>query len=314
MIHVRIVSPPDLTPALIDGFRRDKTILNVEVLSDPSTHPSGDRIRLDVPNGSANKVIGQLRNAGVVQSGSIVLETIDACLSDQVEEAERHLSRFQAFTPVWELVAERIKTDGLYPPSWFLLLVIAGIIGAAGILTNSQILIVGAMVVGPEYSAMISVANAALNRDGRIVRRGLNALGIGFAGAIVAALLLALLIRGVGHTPLSFERGIQPVANLINSPDLFSVIVAVVAGIVGVISLTESRASTLIGVFVSVTTIPAASDIGVSIVYGDWRAARGSFFQLLLNVTILIVVGVVMMAIQKKLWDRVSQTFDIPVD
>jgi uncharacterized hydrophobic protein (TIGR00271 family) len=314
MIHVRVVSPPDLTPALIDGFRHDDTILNVEVLSDPSTHPSGDRIHLDVPNGSANKVIRQLRDAGVVESGSVVLETIDACLSDQAEDAERHLSRFQAFTPVWELVAERIKTDGLYPPSWFMLLAIAGIIGAAGILTNSQILIVGAMVVGPEYSAMTSVANAALNRDGRTVRRGLNALGIGFGGAIVAALLLGLLIRGVGHTPALYERGIQPVANLINSPDLFSVIVAVVAGIVGVISLTESRAGTLIGVFVSVTTIPAASDIGLSIVYGDWKGARGSFFQLLLNVTILIVVGIVMMRVQRKLWDRISKTSEVSLD
>jgi uncharacterized hydrophobic protein (TIGR00271 family) len=311
MIHLRIVSPPDLTPALIDGLRRDDTVLNVEVLSDRSTHPSGDSIHLDVPNGSANKVIGQLRDAGIVQAGSVVLETIDACLSDRADEAERRLSRFQAFTPVWELVAARVKMDGLYPPSWFLLLVIAGIIGAVGILTNSQILIVGAMVVGPEYSAITSVANATLNRDGRTVRRGLSALGIGFGGAILAALVLAVCILALGHTPHSFERGLQPVSNLISSPDLFSVIVAVVAGIVGVISLTESRASTLIGVFVSVTTIPAASDIGVSIVYGSWRAARGSFFQLLLNVAILIVVGVIMLTVQRKLWDRVSPASDM---
>ena len=48
--------------------------------------------------------------------------------------------------------------EGTFPPSWYALLVIAGLIGAIGILTNSQILIVGAMVVGPEYGAIISLA------------------------------------------------------------------------------------------------------------------------------------------------------------
>jgi len=78
------------------------------------------------------------------------------------------------------------------------------------------------------------------------------------------------------------------------------------AGVVGIISLTESRAATLIGVFISVTTIPAAADIGLSLSYGSWQEARGSFFQLLLNVTILIVVGMIMLVVQKRTRDRVT--------
>ena len=72
---------------------------------------------------------------------------------------------------------------------------------------------------------------------------------------------------------------------------MFSVIVAVLAGVVGVVSLTESRANALIGVFISVTTIPAASDMGLSAAYGSWPEARGSTFQLLLNVVLLVAVG-----------------------
>jgi uncharacterized membrane protein len=98
------------------------------------------------------------------------------------------------------------------------------------------------------------------------------------------------------------------VSDLINSPNVFSVIVAVLAGIVGIISLTESRASTLIGVFVSVTTIPAAGDIGLSIGYGLWNEAWGSLVQLLLNVSILVVVGMLMLMVQKRLWNRVEAT------
>ena len=54
--------------------------------------------------------------------------------------------------------------EGTFPPSWFALLVIAGLIAVVGILTNSQILIVGAMVVGPEYGAILSLAFGVTRR------------------------------------------------------------------------------------------------------------------------------------------------------
>ena len=56
------------------------------------------------------------------------------------------------------MVQAVIRSGGAYAPSFYVLLAIAGLIGAVGLLTNSEILIVGAMVVGPEYNAIISVA------------------------------------------------------------------------------------------------------------------------------------------------------------
>jgi Flp pilus assembly pilin Flp len=42
--------------------------------------------------------------------------------------------------------------------------------------------------------------------------------------------------------------------------------------VVGVVSLTEARSATLIGVFISVTTIPAASDTGVTTIRSAFEA------------------------------------------
>jgi uncharacterized hydrophobic protein (TIGR00271 family) len=205
-------------------------------------------------------------------------------------------------------VEAKIREGGTYPPSFFILLIIAGLIGACGILTNSQILIVAAMVVGPEYGAIMATALGFNKRDRRAVRRGLTALVAGFALAVVATLLFGLVIRGLGHTPEAYERGVRPVSDLINTPNLFSAIVAVLAGIVGVVSLTESRANALIGVFISVTTIPAAADMGLSAAYGSWAEARGSTFQLLLNVVLLLVVGSAGLWLQHSFWHRLGQS------
>jgi uncharacterized membrane protein len=92
------------------------------------------------------------------------------------------------------------------------------------------------------------------------------------------------------------------VASLIDSPNLFSVIVAVLAAIVGVVSLTLSRASSLIGVFISVTTIPAAAALGLALAYQTWERAGGAALQLLLNVGLLILVGAATLRVQRWIW------------
>jgi uncharacterized membrane protein len=78
--------------------------------------------------------------------------------------------------------------------------------------------------------------------------------------------------------------------------------VAVLAGIVGVVSLTLSRASSLIGVFISVTTIPAAAALGLALAYQTWVHAGGAVLQLLLNVGLLILVSAGALRVQRWIW------------
>jgi uncharacterized hydrophobic protein (TIGR00271 family) len=313
VLHIRVVSPPAVTQRLVAHLSADPGVLNLVVLPGAAVppaagagpdFPAGDAVQFDVAIASANAVLAQLRQFGTGPSRPIIVATIDAALADGPRRpAPRHVFH-RDHAPVWDLVHARIADDANYTPTFFALLIFAGLIGACGILTNSQILIVGAMVVGPEYSALVSVALGIERGDRLTVGRGLLVLLVGFAAAIAVTLAFALCIRAAGHTPKLYLRGVRPVSDLINSPNLFSVVVAVVAALVGVVSLTLARASTLIGVFISVTTIPAAADIAVSIAYGGWREARGSTLQLLLNVGLLIIVGALGLRGQRLIWRR----------
>lgn len=307
MIHLRLVSPPDVTDTLMLMLSAEPAVMNLTVLPGAVTNPDGDAVLFDVLHGAANDVIGRLRDLGLDQRGSIVLENVDTSISALADRIMSRRGRFDQFTPVWAEIESRIGLEGTFPPSWFALLVIAGLIGAVGILTNSQILIVGAMVVGPEYGAILSLAFGVISRDSSRVWRSAAALVIGFALAVVGALLLSLIIRAAGLAPRAYTLGIRPVSDLINTPNWFSFIVAALAGVVGVVSLTEARSSTLIGVFISVTTIPAASDIGVSLAFGSEHEAWGSALQLLLNVTVLAIVAVVGLPAQRALWRRIGR-------
>jgi uncharacterized hydrophobic protein (TIGR00271 family) len=266
--------------------------------------PDADAIEFDVHQGQANEVIEQLREVGLGRRGSIFLEHFSTEISSQVLDA-KHRS-IETYAPVWEEVDGRIRTQGAFTPSWYALLAIAGIIGAVGLLTNSQILVVAAMVVGPDYAAVASLAFGVTSRDRSRVTSSSIALVVGFSLAVIGAFVLGAMTRAAGLEPKAFALGVRPVSHLVYQPNWFSVIVAVVAGLVGVISLSEDRAGTLIGVFISVTTVPAAADIGVSIAAGSYHEALGSFEQLLLNLALLVVVAIVGMPLQRGIWRHLT--------
>ncbi|MFE6843750.1 DUF389 domain-containing protein [Streptomyces sp. NPDC057686] len=306
MLHVRAVSPPDLTGRVMTLLSAQPCVLNLSLQPDSVRNPDGDAIVCDVLTGVANEVLRGLRDLGLERRGSIVLDPIDTAFCDHAARAGAAVLGSRLRVPVWEQVEARIRAAGRYPPSFYLFMVIAGVIGAVGIITNSQILIVAAMVVGPEYAAVTSVALGIDHGSRPPIRQGLAALAAGFALAVAATFLFGLLVRAFDLQPKAFELGIRPVSNLINTPNFFSVVVAVLAGIVGIVSLTEARTSALLGVFISVTTIPAAADIGVSCAYASWDEAVGSLLQLLLNIGVLILVGTGTLKVQRAMWRRVS--------
>jgi uncharacterized hydrophobic protein (TIGR00271 family) len=301
-LHVRVVTPPDVTELLVDVLVADSGVSNVLVLTGSARRPVGDAVHFDVLTRSANSVLGQLRALQDDHRNSIVIENVDAHIGEGADPAATSGLVQRDAAPIWDVVEAKIRTDAVYAPSFFILLAIAGLIGAVGILTNSQILIVGAMVVGPEYNAIMGVALGIDKRDRPAILRGSVALIAGFSAAIIVTLVFSLAIRWSGRTPEPFSLGLRPVSSLIDKPNLFSVVVAVLAGIVGVVSLTESRASTLIGVFISVTTIPAAADIALSTAYASWTKAWGSALQLLLNVVVLITIGALVLRLQRIIW------------
>ncbi len=300
--HVRLVSVPDRTSELVEALAADAGVSNLLVLPGVAHGTASDAVQFDVRPRSANAVFRYLQAFEHDYSGTVAIDNVDATLGERAAPAREHFLVQHDLVPVWEVIEARIRSDAVYAPSFYVLLAIAGLIGAVGILTNSQILVVGAMVVGPEYNAIMGIALGIDKRAKRPVIRGALALLAGFSAAMILTLLFGLAIRWSGHTPKLYSLGVRPVSSLIDQPNLFSIVVAVLAGIVGVVSLTEARAGALIGVFISVTTIPAAADVGLSVAYQSWSEARGAAFQLLLNVAVLIAIGALGLRAQRVIW------------
>jgi len=297
MLHVRVVSPSDVTAELVAVLVADAGVLNLTVLPASVRNPDGDAVLFDVVQGRANEVIGRLRQLQLDRRGSIALEPVATSIS-AADQAGAGRSRFDDFAPVWEEVDARIRADGRFPPSWYGLLVIAGLIAAVGLLTNSQILIVGAMVVGPDFGPLAAMAVGLARRRWRVVRQSALALAAGYGLGILVTIPFARLMTLLRVFPPDPFALAHPNTAFIWQPNAQSYVVGLLAGIAGVLSLTSAKSGALIGVLISVTTVPAAGAAALAMAYGDWLTARTSLIQLLINLIAIVTGGTVTLLVQ----------------
>jgi uncharacterized hydrophobic protein (TIGR00271 family) len=304
MVHMRIVVPAHQAEHVLDLLEHSPSACNVIFLERAARKPEGDVILCDVAREDASVIVSDLRELEVDTEGSIAIENIDSAISSVAAAAERAAEGHPGDAVVWEEVESRTSENIELNAVFLAFMGLACTIASVGILLDSPILIVGAMIVGPEFGPIAGLCVALVQRRTDVAKRSLRALAIGFPVGITAAFVFSLLVRGVDLTPEDFAVAEHPLTDFISNPDAFSFIVAYVAGVAGVLSLTSAKSGALVGVLVSVTTIPAAANIGVAAAYGEWAEWRGAMLQLSLNLTAILLAGVGTLFVQRKLYVR----------
>lgn len=291
MVHLRIVVPSDRTQRVLDLLLAEASVCNVVLLEGVARRPVGDVILCDVAREDTSVVLSDLKELKIHEDGSIALEVIDTEISESARRAEHDARGAIADSVVWEEVEERSSENVELSFVFVVFMVLAALIAGVGIYLDSPILIVGAMVVGPEFGPIAGICVALVQRRRSLAVRSFVALAIGFPLAISAVFLATLVFKTTGLTPDVFSEKNHELASLIANPDFFAFFVAACAGAAGMLSLSTAKSGALIGVLISVTTIPAAANIGVSAAYGDWSSWRGSMAQLAINLGAILLAG-----------------------
>jgi uncharacterized hydrophobic protein (TIGR00271 family) len=155
------------------------------------------------------------------------------------------------------------------------------------------------MVLGPEFGPLAAVAVGIVLRRGDLVRRGGFALAVGFPLAMVATALASLLLDATGLLSTAQLADLDQVG-FIYEVGPFSLIVALLAGAAGMLSLTSAKSAALVGVFISVTTVPAAAFASVALVEGRYLQALESGIQLAVNLVGIVVAAAVVLLLARR--------------
>lgn len=203
---------------------------------------------------------------------------------------------------VWEDVLGVASLNARPIARYLAFMFVAGVIGCYGVIDTSAILIVGAMAVSPDLLAITAVAVGIVGRRTELAGRAFLTVIVGMAVASAAAAMFAFAQDQLDLIPSGFNVDATVLGSLTSVNDE-TLTVALAAGVAAMLAL-ETRASSGVGVAISVTTIPAAAYLGVAIGLGEVDKAGGAVAVLGANVAMMVVGSSVTLVVQRALKRR----------
>jgi uncharacterized hydrophobic protein (TIGR00271 family) len=290
VLHLRVIAPAELRDGVLELLTANPGVTHLVLHRDAALDPPGDEITAELARESANEVVDGLKGLGVKDRGAITLDLVDTVLSARAYRAEDEAKGDPADAVVWDELAGRTREESSLNVTFVAFLTLACLIAAVGVVTDSPVTVVGAMVVGPEFGPLAALAVALVRRRGYLARRAAVALMVGFPVAMAITAAAVLAGEAVGWINLQSTRHLDDVDFIFKVGPL-SLVVALLAGAAGMLSLVSAKSAALVGVFISVTTVPAAGFAVVAASVGDWDVAAESAFQLAVNLVGIVVSG-----------------------
>lgn len=194
-------------------------------------------------------------------------------------------------------VYSRLREEGQATPYYGTLMVMAGLLAAVALLTNSIPILIGAMLIAPALSPLALAALAVVLGRMSVAARALGVAIGGIALATVAAVLCTWMLDVAGI--ISEEEGLVIRALLEERvrPGWYSAIAAVAAGIAGMLAILKNKSDTLVGTLAAVALVPTAAAAGIALKAGDPQRALGGLALLSLNVVLIFAMAVLVLLV-----------------
>jgi uncharacterized hydrophobic protein (TIGR00271 family) len=155
------------------------------------------------------------------------------------------------------------------------LLILASIIAALGLLTNSSATIIGAMIVEPSMGPIIGLALGLARFDRDLKKCALQAL---FVGTVLT------FVIGFAIGKLPFDLGVTNEMLVRTRPTLLDMVIALASGLAGAYAFVNPKVNpALAGVAVAVSLAPPLVASGLFCAHGDWERGWGAFLMYLAN-------------------------------
>jgi len=260
-----------------------------------ATRPEHAVVVATVHPRAVDELLENLRRLGVPEA-EVTLTRVEVLGRSSGQGAEAGL--------VWEDVLGMAARNSRPIARYLAFMFVAGLIASYGVVEYNVILIVGAMAISPDLLPITAVGVGLVDRRLRLAGRAFVTLVVGMGFTSAAAAASAFAQNQFDRLPSGFNIDSTVLGSLTTVNDE-TIVVALAAGIAGMLAL-ETRASSGVGVAVSVTTIPAAAYLGVAVGLGERGNALGALEVLGTNIAMLVVAASGTLVLQRLLARRAA--------
>ena len=168
-----------------------------------------------------------------------------------------------------------IKENAKLSSTFIVLMVLSTLLATTGLFQNSAPVIIGAMILAPLMSPIISLSMGVVRGESFLITRSLKTLTYGVLTALIFSSIYTYLM------PLNVLT--DEMRGRLN-PNILDLMVAIISGIAGAYANSKSEVTkSLAGVAIAVALVPPLSVIGIGIGWGDFGITYGSFLLFLTN-------------------------------
>jgi len=183
----------------------------------------------------------------------------------------------ERFKDLFGALREDSKIDSIY----ITLMLLSTLLATVGLFADSSAVVIGAMLLAPLMSPIVSFSMGLLRADRSMLKSSLNKIFTGIVLALIASALLALVLPNV-------EMTAQMKARI--HPTLLDLAVAIISGIAAAYSKSfKEIIQSLAGVSIAVALVPPLSTAGIGLGQGEWiifAQASLLFFTNLIGITL----------------------------
>ena len=220
MIHLRLIVPTAIAPDVLALLQDDDAVINVVRVMGASQKPHGDMLLCDVPDEAASFVVTRLREAGIDDAGgTIAIVPVEAFVSEAARDAEHRAAGELGDAVLWEAVRARAVGGATLSYAYLWFMVLSSALAVMGLLSGQILLVIGAVILGPEYPPIAAVCLALVERRGHLGLSALRVLFVGFALAVAAAAFTTLLLVAADVAPPQKSRRSASSLQRMSSPN-----------------------------------------------------------------------------------------------
>jgi uncharacterized hydrophobic protein (TIGR00271 family) len=231
-------------PMFIDGEEATSTPVQCEVLSAAVRIKTGDNLHKQKLQAAVPAEIAKIRN--LPQGKEIIKAQKKKIPFFSYASEERFRDLFLA-----------LKGDAAIDPIYIILMLLSTLLATVGLYLNSSSVVIGAMLLAPLMSPIVSLAMGLLRGDSTLVFRSFRKIAVGVGIALAAAALMSLTVP---YKPVTAEMQ----ARL--NPSLLDLAVAVIAGIAGAYTKSYKEIlQSLAGVSIAVALVPPLAVAGIGL-------------------------------------------------
>lgn len=250
-------------------------------------------VEIPVPGGGVDPILELLYDAGLDEDAYTLIsevETAGATTQAVADLEERYVAGPKGESGVsYPKIKERAADLEPGRATYIAFAALAAIVAVAGLLLDSAIVIVGAMVIAPFAGSSLSAAVGAVIDDRGMVIDSVGSQLLGLVVAYAGAVAMSLVLRETFFVPAALAITRVQQVGIFLTPSLLAVVVALAAGAAGALALATDLPVSIAGVAVAAAIVPSAATAGIGTVWGDPLVVAGALALLFMNVVFINV-------------------------